>query len=99
MKTFKDFNIKADTKCFVGDKIKMAKIVNREIVVSDYKLGDTKVYRDGTKCLQLQIKVGADNHVVFTSAIGLIEAIEQVPKEGFPFTTTIIEENDRFLFT
>ncbi len=29
----------------------------------------------------------------------LIEAIKQVPENGFPFTTTIVEDNDRFNFT
>jgi len=29
----------------------------------------------------------------------LIEVIQKIPESGFPFTTTIIEENDRYLFT
>jgi hypothetical protein len=101
MNNFNQFNIKITTKNFEGNKIKMAKILNREIVVYDFRLDDSKCFKDkGTgKCLQLQISINSEKHVVFTSSSGLIEAIHQVPESGFPFTTTIIEENDRFKFT
>jgi hypothetical protein len=101
MKKFSQFKIEVTSKCFVGDKIKMAKILNREIIVHDFKLGDSKIFLDrGTgKCLQLQISVNEEKHILFTSSIGLIEAIQQVPADDFPFTATIIEENDRFKFT
>jgi hypothetical protein len=31
--------------------------------------------------------------------MGLMDQIEKVPKEKFPFKTTIIKENERFEFT
>ena len=101
MNSFKQFDIKQTVKGFEGDKIKMSKILNREIVVYHFKIDDSKVYKDrGTcKCLQLQISLNNEKHVVFTSAGGLIEAIKQVPDDGFPFTTTIIQENERYKFT
>lgn len=101
MKKFSQFKIEVTSKSFTGDKIKMARILNREIIVHDYKLGDSKVFLDrGTgKCLQLQISVNEEKHILFTSSSGLIEAIQQVPADDFPFATTIIEENDRFKFT
>jgi hypothetical protein len=49
--------------------------------------------------INFQISVNKVKHVIFTSSGGLIEAILQVPVTDFPFTTTIIEENDRFIFT
>lgn len=101
MKQFSQFNIKPTAKGFEGDKIKMAKVLNREIVVHDFRLEASKIFAEkGTgKCLQLQISLGDSKHVIFTSSGGLIEAILQVPVTEFPFTTTIIEENDRFIFT
>lgn len=101
MKNFSQFNIKPVTKGFEGDKIKMSKILNREIVVHHFKIEDSKVFKDkgSGKCLHLQISVSNEKHIIFTSSNGLIEAIQQVPENGFPFTTIIVEENERYLFT
>jgi hypothetical protein len=102
MNSFSQFNIKPNSKDrFEGDKIKMAKIINREIVVHRYKIEDSKVFKDrgSCKCLHLQISFKDEMHVVFTSSGGLIDAITQVPETGFPFRTTIIQENERFIFT
>ncbi len=101
MNTFSQFNIKIKSRCFEGDKIKMSKILNREIVVHDYKIEESKVFKErgSGKCLYLQISFNNEKHVVFTSSTGLIEVIQQVPRSGFPFATTIVQENERFLFT
>jgi hypothetical protein len=101
MNSFSQFNIKEISRGFEGNKIKMSKILNREIIVHHFKIEDSKVFKEkgSGKCLQLQISVTNEKHVVFTSSSGLIEVIKQIPGEGFPFTTTIIEENDRFKFT
>jgi len=94
MNTFSQFNIKVESQAFEGDKIKMSRILNRQIVVHHFK------QEKGTgKCLHLQISFDNRKHVVFTSATGLIEVIQKIPEAGFPFTTTIVEENDRYLFT
>lgn len=100
MKSFDQFNIKITSQSFVGDKIKMSKILNREIVVHHFKIDDSKCFKGGSaKCLKLQISVKEENHIIFTSSSGLLEMIQQVPEDGFPFTTTIVEENERFKFT
>jgi hypothetical protein len=101
MKRFSQFNIKPPAKGFQGDKIKMSRILNREIVVHDYKIEDSKVFKEkGTgKCLQLQISFNNEMHVVFTGASGLIESIQLVPEGQLPFSTTIIQENERYIFT
>ncbi|MBD3748531.1 MAG: hypothetical protein IE931_03450 [Sphingobacteriales bacterium] len=96
MNTFKDFNITVTQQTFTGDKIKMSKILNREITVKEYKIEDSKFKG---KCLYLQIELNQINHVVFTSSVILMEAIKQVPSHGFPFKTTIIQENERYEFT
>jgi hypothetical protein len=103
MNRFSQFNIKPPTKGFEGGKIKMSRILNKEIVVHDYKIEESKVaaFREkgSGKCLYLQISFDNEMHVVFTSGSGLIETIQLVPKAQFPFTTIIVEENDRYKFT
>jgi hypothetical protein len=100
MKSFDQFGIKIISKGVVGDKIKMSKILNREIVVHHFKIDDSKCFKGASsKCLKLQISIKDESHIIFTSSSGLIEMIQQVPEDGFPFTTTITEENDRFKFT
>lgn len=101
MNIFNSFNITVTARGFEGDKIKMSKILNREIEVHDFKIEPSKVFQDrGTgQCLHLQIAINGDKHIVFTSATALIEAIQKVPKDGFPFKTVIKQDGERFLFT
>jgi hypothetical protein len=103
MNRFSQFDIKISSKSFQGDKVRIAKILNKEIVVHDFKLEDSKVQafkeKGSGKCLQLQISFNNEMHVLFTGSCGLIEAIQQIPQNQFPFSTTIIEENDRYKFT
>ena len=97
MKKFSQFNIQVSHKGFIGDKIKIQKILNREIVVHHYVIDDSKHFKG--KCLQVQISINNNKHVLFTGSNGLIEGIRQVADDSFPFTTTIVEENDRYIFT
>lgn len=96
MKDFKDFGIKTSLQSFTGDKIKMERILNREISVYDFRIEDSKFKG---KCLYLQIAIADIKYVVFTGSGALIEMIQQVPKIEFPFKTTILKENERFEFT
>ena len=97
MKKFSQLNIKISDRGFIGDKIKMQKLLNREITVHHYVISDSKVFKG--KCLKMQITLSETKHILFTGANGLIEAIIQVPDSSFPFITTIVEENGRFIFT
>jgi hypothetical protein len=103
MNKFNQFDIKVKPKGFEGDKIKISKILNREVVVHDFKIEDSKVEefkKKGTgKCLHLQISIKDIKYIVFTSSGYLIEAIAQIPKSDFPFSTTIVNENDSYKFT
>lgn len=97
MKSFKDFGVKIETKAFTGEKKTIDKVLNTEIVVVDYKIEDSKI-KAGTKCLHLQIEQGNTRHVVFTGSNNLMAQIQQVPKEEFPFKTTITKDNKIFQF-
>lgn len=100
MHSFKDFGIKPQVKCFEGDKIKIDRILNKQILVEEYKIDESKFKDKGTgKLLTLQIFTDNSKRVLFTGSSTLIEMIQKVPKDKFPFMTTIVKENERFEFT
>ena len=98
MKRFKDFGIQTTIDAFIGDKIKMDRILNKEIMVEKYRIDDSK-QKPGTKCLKLQLMVDGSHRVLFTGSTVLIDMIRHVPVNEFPFLTTIIKENERFEFS
>lgn len=99
MKRFNEFGIKPSINSLQGDKINIKKILNREITVHDFRIEDSKYGNGGSKCLYLQISLNSTKHVVFIGSKNLIDTIQQVPKEDFPFITTIVIENERPEFT
>jgi uroporphyrinogen-III synthase len=100
MKDFKDFGIQSELRSFTGEKIRIDKILNRKIAVFEFKVGNSKFPEKGNgKCLTLQIGLGEEKRVVFTSGTSLINTLEQIPKDGFPFSTTIVKEDERLIFT
>jgi len=100
MTNFKDLGIKPQIKNFIGDKIKMSRILNKPIKLIDFKEDVSKYPEKGNgKCLHLQIEVDGTMHIVFTGSTVLMDMIKQVPKEKFPVNTTIIEENESYQFT
>ena len=100
MKKFSDFNITVISKAFTGEKIKMVKILNKPIEVVNYEINESKYREKGNgKCLYIQIKLKDELHVVFTGSTSLMEQIQQVPKDEFPFIATIIQETESFKFT
>ncbi|ASK29692.1 hypothetical protein CEY12_06050 [Chryseobacterium sp. T16E-39] len=98
MKHFKDLNIKTILTSFIGEKVRINKILNTEIIVHDYKIKESEK-KPGTKYLTLQISRKGEKEVIFTGSKILMNMIEQVSKENFPFTTTIIQEDQMFQFT
>jgi hypothetical protein len=99
MYSFKEFGIKPTVKAFEGDKIKIERIINKLIVVSDFKIDKSKFDKGSGKLLTLQIIVDNGKRVLFTGSTNLIEMIQAVPKEKFPFETIITKDNDRYEFT
>lgn len=100
MNKFSEFNIKPSLPNFVGQKIEINKVLNRVITVHDYRISDSNYKEKGNdKYLTLQITIGETKRVIFSGSKYLIEQIEKVSKEKFPFTTTIISEDDRYEFS
>lgn len=98
MHNFKDFNIPPKVGSFVGDKISVKKLFGVEIKVLEFKVAPSK-QKPGTECLTLQIEKAGELRVVFTGSTILTDQIKRVPKENFPFVTTIKGDNDYFEFT
>lgn len=96
-RSFKDLGIKnTQPKSFVGEKIAIKKLLGIEITVLEYKTEPSKF--DGTR-LDMQILYKDEKRVTWTSSSYLLETIKQIPAEAFPFTTKIVEVEDRFEFS
>jgi hypothetical protein len=98
MASFKDFNIVPKAKRFVGEKIKLQKLLNLPIKVYDFNIEPSKK-KEGTKFLTVQIEFSGEKRIFFTGSTVLMDMIQQVPHQGFPFDTTIKQENDAYEFT
>lgn len=97
MKKFSELGIDIKNDSFVGDKIKIDKVINREIVILDFKVQESKI-NEGKKFLSLQIELSGEKKVIFTGAKLLIQAITQIDKSNLPVSTTIISENQMYQF-
>ena len=95
MKRFSDF-AKAST-AMVGDKIKIDKVLGKEIEVIGYKIGDSK-QKLGTKVLTLQFKLDGEERILFTGSSVLMEQAEKYGDE-MPFLTKIEKVNKFYTFT
>lgn len=73
-------------------------VLNIEIAVLGFEIKDS-TKKAGTKYLTLQIEVNENKRVVFTGSKNLSYQISQVPKEKFPFKTTIKKNDKRLEFT
>ncbi len=99
MKSFSEFKIPAPTGSFTGEKIKIAKIMNREIVVLDSRIDDSKYPKNKSgKVLLMQLEIDGEKRVLFTGSDVLISQIQHVQKEDYPFTVTIVKEGEHFQF-
>lgn len=99
VRDFKDFGIKVKSDNFIGDKIKMLKILNQDIVVHGFKILPSKFENSNSKdVMHLQVEYKEDMHILFTGSKILSGMIKQVPEDGFPFKTRIIKEGESFVF-
>lgn len=99
MKQFSEFGIKPTLKSFVGDKIKIEKIIDRPIIIHAFKIAQSNFQKIGKEdCLHLQIEINNEKRVFFSGSLTLINIIKQVPAESFPFSATIKKQDDRLVF-
>jgi hypothetical protein len=99
MKGFKDLGIETHSNNFIGDKIKISKVLNREIVITNFRIEQSKYPKNKSgKCLHLQIDLGNEKKIIFTGSDVLIKTIEQVKLEDLPIACQIIQEGEHFEF-
>lgn len=100
MNRWVDLNIPLpERKNFIGEKISMSKILNKDVEIIDYKIEDSKKC-EGGKCLTLQLRFAGESRVLFTGAQFLIKQIEKVEKNNLPVVVCIVKQEDgSYLFT
>ena len=100
MKLFSELGVTVDHAPMTGEKIKINKILNKEIEVIDFELNTSKFNQErGKRCLKLQIRYDDELRVIFTGSSMLVGAISKIKKECLPFRTTIVENNGFYQFT
>ena len=92
MQKFSDF---AEEKPFVGSKIKITEVIDKPIIVEDFRI--TKSKWSG-ECLTLQIKYQNESRIIFTGSLPLCNQCRKFG-ENMPFETTIRKVNKYYSFT
>jgi len=93
-KRFSDFA--KEHQALEGSKCSINDVLNREVLVLNYRLSPSKYSQ--TPCLTLQFIVDNEKHVLFTGSAVLIEQIETY-KEELPFYATIKKIDRYYTFT
>ena len=92
---FVDF---ADEKpALEGKKKKIEEILNTEILVTGFRIGKSKHYKD-RNLLTLQFENGGTKHILFTSSDVLIDQSQKYESK-MPFLTTIKKVNNYYTMT
>lgn len=90
MKTFSELGVESTAK-LTGLKIRMKDILNRQVTVKAFSIDQSKFPNEGNgKRLTIQIMVGGEERVLFTSSLVLQEQITKVNPSDFPFMATIV---------
>jgi hypothetical protein len=98
MKRFSEMDI-APLHTFIGDSIKIDKVIGKEIVIDTYRIVESKYNKNESgKCLHLQIEFDNEKRVLFTGSDRLMNQINQVVKEDFPFIAKIERRGRGFEF-
>lgn len=96
MHKFSDF---AEEGSLSGDKIKIADVVNREIVVKGFKITPSRFHKSNSeRCLTLQLEVEGKTFILFTGSTILAEQLEKY-KDHLPFAATIVKIDKFYSFS
>ena len=92
---FSDFA--EESKAFDGDKKKIEEILNKEILVLDFKLKESKHHRD-SQYLTLQFKIDDTTFILFNGSRVLADQLEKY-KDNLPFYAIIKKIDKYYTFT
>ncbi len=80
-----------------GKKRRLDEILNREIIITDFRITKSKK-RDGTDCLQLQFILDGEACVAFTGSAVLTDQIQSA-RENIPFRGTVVKIDRYYSFS
>jgi len=96
-KRFSDFA--QEPELLDGNKLKITEILNKEILVTGYRIKESKFGKDNnSKCLTIQFETDNDKYIIFTGSNVLIDQIEKY-KDELPFLSTIKRIDKYYTFT
>lgn len=96
-KRFSDFA--TDDRPLAGDKVKLDNILNQEILITGYRLTESKYGRSNSpKCLTVQFEKKGKQQVFFTGSGVLINQLEKYQQE-IPFLATVRKIERYFTLT
>ncbi len=82
-----------------GQKKHLNEILNKEILVIDFKVKKSK-RREGTDCLQMQFLLNGEVCILFSGSSVLIDQIRMAnEKKQIPFYTTVVKIDKYFSFS
>lgn len=84
-----------ELKPLEGDKVKLDEILDSELIVTGYKIVQSKFKE--SRCLHLEIELAGEKHVVFTGSEVLMRQIEKY-QNMIPFATKIIKNKRYYTF-
>jgi hypothetical protein len=99
MKKFSELNITQPEQSFTGEKIKLYNLLNREIIINDYRIVDSKFKNSNTQRLDIDLQLDNLTRLTWTGSKRLIDTITQIEKTDLPFSTTIVKEGESYKFT
>ena len=100
MTKFSELNIKPRVQGMEGEKKQIHEVLNIEIMVHSFRIEESKFTDKGNgKCLWMQISINGKKHPLFSGSAILLDEIQRVPTDKFPFTTTIKKSDKRLEFT
>jgi hypothetical protein len=85
------------SKPFEGDKKRIDDILNQEILITDFKIRESKKRQDSSYAT-IQFQQEENNFIVFTGSTVLIDQLEKY-KNNLPFYTTIKKIDRYYTFT
>lgn len=80
-----------------GNKKFMDDILNKEIIVTDFKISNSKK-KEGQECLKLQFLLNDEVCVVFTSSSVLIRQV-RAAADKMPFIATVVKIDKYYSFS
>lgn len=86
----------AANEIFDGDKISIGEVLDKEIIVKNFKVSGSK-YKNND-CLTLHVTIDGENRVIFTGSSVLLDQVQQ-HKDKLPFVSTIKKFNKYYTFT